>query len=168
MQGSMSLWRESLLLWRPSGRAEIVSNEGWPSLSQSCRGRFGNPILMSFCIVRVLENDLVAAGISGNGFSRELIGAVAPAAAVVPSEFFLVRDKRGWDLAIRRRIRGPFGKEGKFDSDSSLEGVRGGVGRNDVWSLMDIWRRRETETLASAAISLAISEERGVVLKTTK
>lgn len=53
-------------------------------------------------------------------------------------------------------------------SDSSLDGVSGGVGGNVVFSVTVICRVRDTEIVASAAISFAISGERGVVVKTTK
>jgi len=58
----------------------------------------------------------------------------------------------------------------KDGSKSSLEvdGVSGGVGGREIVSLIWIRRRRETEIVASAAISRASDEDRGVVLKTTK
>jgi hypothetical protein len=53
-------------------------------------------------------------------------------------------------------------------SESSPVGVCGGVGGSVIVSLMVMRRRRETEIVASAAISRARLADRGVVLKITK
>jgi len=107
---------------------------------------------MSFIMVRISEYDLTMAGNWGKGFSRMK--------EMAPSDVFR---SRVWDFATRRRSRVRV-----KNSDSSLEGVKGGVGGRNVWSMIFIWRTSDTHIVASAAISLASPGERGVVVKTTK
>ena len=59
---------------------------------------------------------------------------------------------------------------GREDDRSSfeVEGVSGGVGGKEGASVMVTWRTSDMEIVASAAISLAMLAERGVVVKTTK
>lgn len=54
--------------------------------------------------------------------------------------------------------------------ESSLDsgGVRGGVSRPDDCSVTVICRERDMEIVASAAISLINSGDRGIVVKTAK
>ena len=67
---------------------------------------------MSFIMVRISEYDLTMAGNWGKGFSR--------VTEMAPSDFFRSRE---WGFATRRRSQ---------NSDSSLEGVKGGVGGRNV------------------------------------
>jgi hypothetical protein len=53
-------------------------------------------------------------------------------------------------------------------SESSSVGVRGGVGGSVMVWLTEVRRTKETEIVASAAISLARLADLGVVLNTTK
>lgn len=108
---------------------------------------------MLWCIVLVSENVLIM-GTWGKGFS--LVADATDASEVRRGR------RRGWDRATRRR------SFGIGASESSLEGVKGGVGGNDDCSLMTVCRVNETVMVASAAISLASSGDRGVVVNTTK
>ena len=92
------------------------------------------------------------------------------AVMAVTSDGLRGRESRGCDLATLRRILGrDVGNRGDGESDSSLDGVNGGDGGSTIGrSMTSTCRIRETEMVASAAISFAISTDRGVVVKTTK
>lgn len=74
---------------------------------------------ISFIMVRVSEYDFIMVGIWGKGLSRVI--------EMAPSDVLRGRESRVWDLPTRRRIRVRV-----ENSDSSLEGVNGGVGGRDV------------------------------------
>lgn len=70
-------------------------------------------------MVRLSEYDFTMAGIWGKGLSRVI--------EIAPSDALRSREGRVWDFATRRRSRVRV-----ENSDSSLEGVNGGVGGRNV------------------------------------
>jgi hypothetical protein len=74
---------------------------------------------MSFIMVRLSEYDFTLVGIWGKGLSRVM--------EMAPSDVLRGRECRVWDFATRRKSRVRV-----ENSDSSLEGVNGGVGGRDV------------------------------------
>lgn len=156
MQGSISWWRGIFAFWSPSGREFCESKDGWPRSSIILsRGRLGNPMQMQFWMMWDSVKT-VWIGSWGNGFSMSMLSSCTSRIARVILE------------CPFRATR--FKKLERAASDSSFVpgGVSGGVGSADVCSVKVTFRRREIEIVASAAISLASSGERGWVVKTTK
>lgn len=102
-------------------------------------------------------------GISGKGFSFESGGFDSSG----------VRGIRisggGVFLCLTTRFRSLEREDGGVsDSSPEHDGVQGGVGGRDGDSLIFTWRSSETDIVASAAISRARDDDRGVVVNTTK
>lgn len=110
---------------------------------------------MLFCKVRDSVK-MVCVGSRGSGFSRKSTLSSRP------------RDGRviRGGVLLTTRFKSLF--RGGSESSFELDGVCGGVGGKLHCSVTVICRISETEMVASAAISLARLDERGVVVKTTK
>lgn len=157
IDGSMLFSSLSLPLYRPSGNEALSSREGcrlWEAMR--FLGRFGKPMQTSVCNDRVSETPC---GMGGSGL---FFGAAF--AVLFPSD-----DKEGELFATRRSRLRFVVVGGASDSSPELElasalGLYRGEGRDKTVTC----RRSVTEMVASAAISRASVDERGLVVKTTK
>ena len=116
------------------------------------RGLFGKPTEMQVC--SFCESEKTLCGTWGKGLLRR-----TPSSSPLPL--------RGLDALRTTRLRSRDPVDAASDCDSSL-GVAGECGGVLDASLTVICRTRDTDTVASLAISRAMDADRGVVVKTTK
>ena len=148
MHGSIALSSRILALCRPSGSDACEFSDGWLRGSQWFRGRFGKPMQMLVWRIRDSEK-VVWVGSRDNGlFLRSRLSS---------------RHREARIFTCFKSFR-----RGMSESSLEIDGVCGGVGGSKDGLLIVTWRRRDKEIVASAAISRARDDDRGVVVNTTK